>query len=320
LYSFKNIFWESKSLIAHNIVELRKLILGEESEFNSNTSWRFVDKEYNFPQANNPWFEVFPEEYDIVGLENNMNVDFIGVKVGDVSGNASANAMNKIEVRSSDDPLKLISEIKEINENLIAIEVSSTNFEQVAGFQTTLNFDAKKLEFLEINSENLKISSDNIATYAVHRGHITMSWSDANGVSLEDNKEVFTMMFKVKEQGDHVLSIGSELISTEAYFDGNVSGSITLDTKEISGFALNQNVPNPWKDQTTISFEIEKPGNVNMRIIDMSGKTLISRNGQYPRGKNNLYLDRSSLPQAGVYLIELKYESRSHIKRMIVLD
>lgn len=82
----------SKSVTIIDIVLMRKLILGLESKLTKNTSWRFVDAAYRFPNPSNPWYEKVPEEIEIHGIEGiRLGVDFVGYKVGDVNNDASAN-------------------------------------------------------------------------------------------------------------------------------------------------------------------------------------------------------------------------------------
>ncbi len=75
----------SASISTMDLIQLRKAILGIYTEFPSNTSWRFVDANYVFP-GGNPFGETFPE---VVGINNiseeELDVNFIGVKVGDVN-------------------------------------------------------------------------------------------------------------------------------------------------------------------------------------------------------------------------------------------
>ncbi|MBK7937144.1 MAG: hypothetical protein IPJ82_08605 [Lewinellaceae bacterium] len=52
---------KSNSITTFDIVEIRKLILGIYNELPNNTSWRFVDKDYVFPQPTNPFATTFPE-------------------------------------------------------------------------------------------------------------------------------------------------------------------------------------------------------------------------------------------------------------------
>jgi hypothetical protein len=51
----------SGSITTFDIVEFRKLILGIYNELPNNTSWRFVDKAFSFPNPNNPFQSTFPE-------------------------------------------------------------------------------------------------------------------------------------------------------------------------------------------------------------------------------------------------------------------
>ena len=64
------------------------MILSIDTEFQNNTSWRFVDAAYLFPNAANPWFEEFPEVVNINDLPSTgiSGADFVGVKIGDVNG------------------------------------------------------------------------------------------------------------------------------------------------------------------------------------------------------------------------------------------
>ena len=80
----------SKTVTTFDIVEMRKLILNIYSNYPNNSSWRFVDADYIFPNPINPWAENFPE---LINL-NNLNIsylkgDFIGIKIGDLNGSAN---------------------------------------------------------------------------------------------------------------------------------------------------------------------------------------------------------------------------------------
>jgi len=81
---------KSRSVTTFDIAQLRKLILGVQDTLTGNHSWRFVDAAYQFPQPDNAFFEVFPENIQLPTLSSNhLNLDFIGVKTGDVNGSAN---------------------------------------------------------------------------------------------------------------------------------------------------------------------------------------------------------------------------------------
>ncbi|RMD74833.1 MAG: hypothetical protein D6818_02600, partial [Bacteroidetes bacterium] len=91
----------SGSVTTADVVVLRKLILFMEPTFPNNTSWRFVDAHYQFPNPANPWQEAFPEVYSVNDLTTDqLDVDFVAIKVGDVNGTASTNEFAASEDRS----------------------------------------------------------------------------------------------------------------------------------------------------------------------------------------------------------------------------
>ena len=71
---------------ASDISALRKLILGVDSKYLNNLSWKFIEGNYVFPVKDDPWAESFNEKYQIQSLPGDMMyLDFRGIKVGDVS-------------------------------------------------------------------------------------------------------------------------------------------------------------------------------------------------------------------------------------------
>jgi len=81
-----------------DLVELRKLILGIYEELPDNESWRFVDASYTFSDEANPWVEEISEAYGIVNLSSDMDIDFIGVKIGDVNGSAVTSSIGRVRL------------------------------------------------------------------------------------------------------------------------------------------------------------------------------------------------------------------------------
>lgn len=71
-----------------DILELHQLLLGLQTSFRNNDSWRFVDEEYVFSDPNNPWLEVFPTTHNFSMSTYGDQGNFIAIKVGDVDGTA----------------------------------------------------------------------------------------------------------------------------------------------------------------------------------------------------------------------------------------
>lgn len=80
----------SNSMSTFDIVTARKVILGIDPSFLSNTSWRFFPAFTSFSDPNNPFnSNLPPEKINITNLQANyQNANFKGVKIGDVNNNA----------------------------------------------------------------------------------------------------------------------------------------------------------------------------------------------------------------------------------------
>ncbi|PHN06717.1 hypothetical protein [Flavilitoribacter nigricans] len=72
-----------------DLIELRRLILNIDDELQNSTSWRFIPADFPFSNPENPWQEDLPEVINLNAVEEYIyGLDFIAVKVGDVSGDA----------------------------------------------------------------------------------------------------------------------------------------------------------------------------------------------------------------------------------------
>lgn len=77
----------------YDIVILRKLILGITTELPNGKSWRFIPKDYVFPDPSNPFQPAFPERIEILNTDYPVTnlYGFTGIKIGDVDFSADPN-------------------------------------------------------------------------------------------------------------------------------------------------------------------------------------------------------------------------------------
>ncbi|MFT6808977.1 MAG: hypothetical protein ACJA01_002209, partial [Saprospiraceae bacterium] len=134
-----------KGITALDLVELRSVILGFKTKFPNNESWRFVDATYDFIDAEHPLDENFKENYTINELETSMNVDFIGLKVGDI--NSSIDAASVIGKSRSMHQL-IADDVSFVRGESVAMSIASGKHIMAAGAQFTLEFDTDKLNFV----------------------------------------------------------------------------------------------------------------------------------------------------------------------------
>lgn len=106
---------------------------------------------------------------------------------------------------------------------------------------------------------------------------------------------------------------------TEAVANGYVNGSSAglFETNDEQIDAMFKLYPNPASDFAVVALQLNADSDVSMKLIDMSGKVLASRNYGTMNGISEIMLNTSDLT-AGVYLVEVTVNGSKMIKRLIV--
>jgi len=77
----------SGSITMSDVVAARRVILGMDSEFSNTPSWRFLPESFVFEEDENPFDGEMPLEYLMTNpVWEEIDLNFIGIKIGDVSG------------------------------------------------------------------------------------------------------------------------------------------------------------------------------------------------------------------------------------------
>ncbi len=303
---------KSGSITTFDIVELRKLILGIFTVLPNNTSWRFVDSSFVFPNPLNPFQSGFP---DSIPLGNPSPRNFIGMKIGDVNNTSVPSAMSPAKERfegtvyfDSEDRLVQEAEVFEIKFNAS---------ERLEGCQLTL--ETNGLDILEIlPGENM--SKENFALFP-KKSMLTMAWETGGQAS-------FTLKMKAQKTGllSDMLQISSEITKAEAYLskENQVANSpISLQRIALrfggtsSAFELFQNQPNPFAQKTAITFQLPEASSAVLTVLDGQGKVLWSKSNEWPAGMNTVEVDLSGLSAAGVLYYKLETPTKNAVRKMV---
>lgn len=312
-----------------DLITLRKLILGNDLELSNNSSWRFVEADYVFPNPADPWQEVFPEVYNIndIPASGIGGANFVAIKIGDVSGDVQANNLLGLEQRSTAGLFTLEVQDQLLERGAVyTLPVYATDLATVSGFQGTLSFVRAKAELLDIQPGRLSL--DHLGTAFLGQGMLTMSWNEENTSWAASSEEgvLFELTFRAREDiwTSELLRVSSRVTLAEAY--AKAGGLLDLDLR-FSGqtapqsagrFELHQNQPNPFRDETQINFELPEPGPVQLIISDVAGRVVkvLEQDGQ--QGMNTLTLSYMGLP-AGVLQYSLRSGSHFATRRMMIL-
>ena len=300
-----------------DLVELRKLILGVYTELPHNTSWRFIDAEYEFVDELNPWLEDFEEDYEITSLEADMEIDFIGVKVGDVNGTAVTTGSAKpIDFRSHRWPLVMkIDNNYNLRGQSNSIDVSVSNYEDVSGWQGTLEFDVTKVEVMGIVPKVGGLSLQNFDFSRIEQGIIPFSFADTEMTSYENNTALFSVEVLTIEDSytSELISLSSAVTEAEAYRSYNVEVPVELRVNDTSKTnKIIGAMPNPFVESTRIVVEMGSSADVRWEFYDNRGQLLYAENARYTEGRQTYELTDENVSVEGVIFVKLITDDEVH--------
>jgi YVTN family beta-propeller protein len=314
---------KSGSITTFDIVEIRKLILGIYSELPYNTSWRFVDKDFVFPNPANPFETQFSENKLIQNLNSDRPAeDFVSVKVGDVNGTAIANALMAADDRSGGTLLFDVDDrVVQAGETFT---VTLTPAQMTQGYQFTLNING--LEVLEV----IGLKAEN---YAVFKDAVTFS------VDGQEAAGPLALQFKALKSGklSDMLAVSSRITKAEGYRISNneqglsnIERSPRLDIglrfkQEVGtkvsglGFELYQNEPNPFVDKTFVGFHLPEATVATLTIFDETGRIQHTQKADFPQGYNRFIIDGNKLPSTGILYYQVETATDHATMKMIRL-
>ncbi|MEM1321184.1 MAG: proprotein convertase P-domain-containing protein [Bacteroidota bacterium] len=318
----------SGSVTTMDMVELRKLILYINTEFENNTSWRFVPTDYSFADPANPFTSPFPEFYKIDRLEGSMiDVDFVGIKTGDLNGSASFSS-SPLEGRNRRPALRLHTPDRLLQAGKeYELSFRAEAFTDLAGLQFTLNFDAEQLEFLGLGAEGsaIRMQEANWGQQWAQEGVLTAAWGGYPGQTVEAGDLLFSLRFRAKSGGrlQRALRLSSDR-TPMAVFDtiGRAYNlNLTFDqeptTAQAPATQLFQNRPNPFARETLIPFFLAEDTEVQLSVFDVSGRLVKQVQRAYPAGYHEVPLRSTELPGQALYYYQLQTPQFAATRKMV---
>ncbi|MFQ5445730.1 MAG: T9SS type A sorting domain-containing protein, partial [Saprospiraceae bacterium] len=295
---------KSNSITTFDAVEMRKLILNIITSFPNNTSWRFVPKDFVFPNPLNPFGSGFPE----TGTTG-PPYDFIGIKIGDLNNSAIPAFAGEIHERSytGESELMLANRFMKKGE---AFELPfSPGTGPFSGFQFALQFDPNRLALETI--EPGYAGPECFGTAGLAEGLLKTSWFNATAQQRVDGP-AFTLHFTAKEEGwlGDALSLDETALPAEVYTPDLEQWSLSLtfekSSTEDAAFRLLGARPNPFGESTTLEYFLRKESAVSIVISDFSGHVIYSVSKRQTAGRQEWKIGRAGIPAAGLYIYRIK--------------
>jgi len=317
---------DSKTISAFDLVIVRQIILGSRNDFSQNTSWKYIDASYDFPDPRNPFLEEVPQFRDYKQLLiNDLQRDFIGIKIGDVNNSASPRAM--VDGRSTRNALFLEMDDVAMKAGFeYSIPFKAKDLAKIQGYQFTIDFQPNLLRFKEvISGEPITMSQNNFGLTQTDRGSLTTSWENTGTIRTNDETILFTLVFEAQEAVDlsDAIGISSSITLAEAYDtrDELMDVRLQFSNQELNkNLRLFQNRPNPFREQTIISFQLPTSTEGTISIFDINGQLLKSYYGKYAQGYNEVAIDLSEIhTQTGVHYYHLTTPVTKRLSQKMVI-
>jgi len=302
-----------------DLVELRKIILNVSDRFSNNDGWIVVPEQ---AEVNTQLLSDVQKSLTISQLSSAMEQqNFKAIKVGDVNFDASVGL--RADTRNDIGLSLVIDDVAVRSGQSYQLDVRADQFSAVSGFQFTLNTANAHIE--TIVGGALKIDQSNIAV--LNTEYTTVSWAESQQVAADSDETLFTLVITAKEDGQlsDMISMSSDKTAAEAYVSEQydvVNIDLAIESKEsvdFAGFDLQDNVPNPFRQMTTIGFNLPQAGAATISIMDIDGKLLMSRTDNFNQGLNQIELTRQEIGgSSGVFFYRLDAGGFTQTKKMTI--
>jgi S-formylglutathione hydrolase FrmB len=143
-------------------------------------------------------------------------------------------------------------------------------------------------------------------------------------IALKDTLDMLGLPYEFYDHiGGHVMPFGFKaraltfLDSLMMPPDFNTSIMINQKGEKLSIVNI---FPNPFHQVATVNFDMPATGSVELKVFNQLGQVMsILAEGQFSKGKNQLYYETSSIP-AGIYFLRLQQGNEVETKKIIKVD
>ena len=297
---------KSNSITVTDMVEIRKIILGLQSKFKHNESWRFLDKVHFF---SNPYKWNIKDYIDINPSNINvMNADLLGIKIGDIDGDASFNRNSEL--------IKLrMNTVFDKKTGYTTYEFSPE--EDISCFGLQMQMDLQQNRLIEYHSD---FFNDKNGLISLLNNSLLISANDASLTNIRKGQILFKII--VESENGNILRINNESFISEIYDNNLRPRKIELSTP-VENSSQNLSVlvsPNPSSDKFIFTVYSAIIQNINLKIYDTSSKMVHSKNINLSIGENKIELDgKSEFQNSGLYIYSFETNEYQTKGRLILI-
>lgn len=218
--------------------------------------------------------------------------------------------------------------MKKINKNiLLAAIIFSLGFsahlfaqenDVVSGFSAQINSDKINLIWNIVNQDKANLIRVEIKKPGQQNWELLKRFKVRNPEGTIEGLPTLNYSYqtRVKENGVYFFRV----ILLDANNNEINSTELKLGVSDLSEARLFQNNPNPFNPSTVISYEVLTPGQISLRVFNLTGKEIATLVDEFKQpGRYNIRFDVNNYPEmsSGIYIYKLQTSSSSDIRKMI---
>ena len=306
---------KNKEIDALDLIELRKLILGIDTKFSNNESWRFVDESFRFKDLQNALKEPFREKYPIVNMDRSMQANFIGVKIGDVNESSLPNELMELENRTAEINDIKLTDATVGKDQTVKVPIIINAPASIHGLQFKLQLSGltyQGIESAEFNSNEVHGHfRDNILKISIASGN----------ARTVNNAPLFYLVLHADQEVK--LSKALSLVEDNAFASEVYNYKLTASQLKLNWssteFKLYPNRPNPFADITVVDYYMPAESPVSLKIIDLQGRVLSTQRKTANKGINQWSITQDLFKAAGIYYYRIESVYGVYSNKMILV-
>jgi len=307
-----------------DLLTIQKLLVEIDDEFDRCESWAFTPQTNSNNLVLNTNYYIgqgqeIPDSVGLINQTNDVTVNFIGVKKGDILDQADPNSFinNLITGRATHTlPLQITSVEKG---EFVEFTLRPTRAASLATYQLALHYDETQLQFVE-SATALTTPLAN----AKEDGTLLLSWfsPSGQGVKAEVGTAYITLRFRKKSQMYHsssLIQLLPERLLPVGFTEELKKWDFALEntaTLPPTTYHLYQNQPNPFQEATTIRFELPRAMSAELLITNSLGQVVKRYQGQFESGMNDIVIPKGALTP-GWYAYTLQTADFRSTRRMV---
>lgn len=327
---------KSGSITVFDIVETRKLLMGIYTEWPNSEEWRFIPEYVQFPNPNNP-FQISPDSFYLSGNEflayDNDTLSLVGMKVGDVDGDASPTS-TAYKAPTGVDSLFVILPDIELNPGNATTTISvnlSVPPQTLNGVQFRLKFKVPGLKIVGIthgkytSAPNFGVFSDGLSV-VIEGGQglpvvagepmfsFIVEFSSLEPVALRDAIEVGQAKLPA-------LAVGRNNSVNKVYRLKQQFGSTSsLFSPAANTLRATPATPNPFTDKALVQIELMETTPVLLEVFGLDGRLRWSEEQRLPAGVQELEIPAEALEPGSIGLYRVRAGSGVATGKVARLD